>query len=159
MALDKTAAHNADRALNRAVFHQLVQRFLACPVNESQANQSEMRSRSLTQATFFRVLWFALLFLFVAGLTLYAAASSFPIPGGSEPRSGSAAVHECIGVVIMQVIHGPFSWLYPLVHDGKTAWALVWLIWAAILYSASALVRRPRWVFTPRDDSNEPGNA
>ena len=96
-----------------------------------------------------RVVWFALLFFFVAGLALYAVASSFPIPGGSEPRSGMAAIHESIGVVIMQIIHGPFSWLDSFL-DGKTAGLLVWLIWAAALYLVSALVRRPRWVFTLR---------
>jgi amino acid permease len=95
------------------------------------------------------MVWFALLFFFVAGLALYALGSSFPVPGGSEPRSGTAAIHESIGVIIMQVMHGPFSWLYSFL-DSKTAGLLVWLIWAAALYFVSALVRRPRWVFTSR---------
>ena len=118
-------------------------------MNESQINQTEPQRRSVPLAVCIRVVWFALLFFFVAGLALYAVGSSFPIPGGSEPRSGTAAIHESIGVIIMQIIHGPFSWLYSFL-DGKTAGLLVWLIWAAALYLVSALVRRPRWVFTPR---------
>ena len=118
-------------------------------MNESQDNQTEQRSRSVAWAVCIRVVWFALLFFFVAGLALYAVASSFPIAGGSEPRSGTAAIHEFIGVVVMQIIHGPFSWLYSFL-DGKIAGLLVWLIWTAALYLLSALVRRPRWVFTPR---------
>ena len=118
-------------------------------VNESPANQTGQRSRCVALSLCIRVAWFALLFSFVAGLALYAVGSSFPIPGGSDPRSGAAAIHESIGVIIMRVIHGPFSWLYSFL-DGKIAGLLVWLIWAAALYLVSALVRRPRWVFTPR---------
>jgi amino acid permease len=116
------------------------------------------RTRSLTRSVCIHALWFAMLFFLVAGLALYAVASSFPIPGGSEPRSGTAAIHESIGVVIMHGIHGPFAWLYSSL-DGKTAGVLVWLFWAAGLYGLSALGRRPRWVFTPARNSNELGNA
>jgi hypothetical protein len=96
-----------------------------------------------------RVVWLALLYLFVAGLDMYALTSSFPIPGGSEPRSGVAAIHESIGVVMVDTFHRPFSWLYSFI-DGKTACLLIWLFWAAALYLLSALFRRPRWVFTTR---------
>lgn len=118
-------------------------------MNESQAKPNRIRGRSFVVATFCRILWFGLLFLLVASLALYAVASSFPIPGSSEPRSGPAAVHESIGVAMMQVIDGPFSWLYSFL-DGKTAGLVVWLIWAYGLYLVSSLLRRPRWVFTPR---------
>jgi hypothetical protein len=118
-------------------------------VNEGQANQTNNRNRSLARTAGVRVLWFAMLCLLVAGLALFAVASSFPIPGGSEPRSGTEAIHESIGVVIMQVVHGPFAWLYTFL-DGKIAGVLVWLFWATVLHGVSALVRRPRWVFSPR---------
>lgn len=102
--------------------------------------------RTRIQTVVIRFVWFAALFFLVAGLSLYAVASSFPLPGGSAQREGMAAFHESVGIFIMTVIHSPFSWLYQYVND-NTAGLLVWLVWATGLYGLSALVRRPRWVF------------
>src|SRR5216117_3958167 len=114
------------------------------------ANPTELkRNPVIWRGQFWHVLWFSLLFLCVAGLALYAVASSFPVSGGSEPREGAAAFHESVGIFIMQNIHGPCSWLYRLCNC-KTAGLLVWLILATVLYGFKALIRRPRWVFTPR---------
>ena len=127
-------------------------------MNESRTNQSDKPQRTWVRTVAVRLAWFALLFLIVAGLSLYAVASSFPLPGGSGHREGMAAFHESVGSVVMTIIQSPFSWLYDYV-DGKSAGWFVWLFWATGLFTLSALLRRPRWVFSIRRTQHEPGNA
>lgn len=103
-------------------------------------------AHSWRRANVRRLAWFALLFAGTAGLALYAAAVSFPLPGGSAPREGLAKLQDSVGQAIIAVMASPFSWVYKLVED-KIAGLLIWLLWAAGLYGVSALLRRPRWVF------------
>ena len=136
----------------------MVRRFLAARVNESRTNQSDKPPRTWVRTVVVRLAWFALLFVIVAGLSLYGVASSFPLPGGSAQREGMAAFHESVGSIVVTVIHSPFSWLHDYV-DGKSAGLLVWLFWATGFFALSALLRRPRWVFSIHRTRHEPGNA
>ena len=96
-----------------------------------------------------RLAWFTVLFLCIFGVSTYAVVSSFPLPGGSDPRHGAAAIHESIGVAIFDFVHRPFAWLHSYIPS-KAAWWCIWFFWAGGTYIVSALLRRPRWVFTPR---------
>jgi len=119
-------------------------------MNEDQTRHPEAEHRPRLRAVIVRLAWFAFLFLCVFIVLLYSVASSFPIRGGSEPRTGAAAIHEAIGGTIMDVIHYPFTWLYSYMPDKAASWVILFC-WASVIYFISAFLRRPRFVFAARN--------
>lgn len=58
-----------------------------------------------------------------------------------------ARFQELLGEFILRVAESPVSWLGNSLGAG-TRGGLAWAFWAVVLYGLSALLKRPRWVFS-----------